>query len=328
MNRLRNSLDRDRDDSGMTLVELLVTSTVLVVLLGMVFVSITMVDGMSGSVSSQYQEFQQALPAMAPFHSLFAAEVEPAPTVGGVPTPGFASIGNFSTTFYANVGTAYDNTVSCASGTCATGGTTAGPVKIVAIELDANGNPATACSASSPCSFQMRMYHPLTGVVAPGVSSCPGVSPTGTACQYSTNYRLMANVLNVVNDPSSVDAHGAQNDQIFSYTIQDMGGTFGLTTYPALTVTLAPGEVQNQQVTGLSGLAIQSLVTCTAPTANYPTVASACPADAVQSVSVQLKVEKPGTPINEAQVNNLVVYRYAQSPGSTTAPYQYTPTVG
>jgi hypothetical protein len=337
MNRLRGALDRQRDDAGMSLVELLVTSTVLIILMGMVFLSITMVEGLSGSVSSQYQEFQQALPAMAPFHSLLAAEVEPAPTLAGVPTPGFSTIGNFSLTFYANIGTAYDNTVSCPSGqTCTSGGTTAGPAKIVA-ELDANGAPATVCSSSSPCTFQVRMYLPLTGLSAPGVSSCPGVG-TGPVCQYSpTNYRLLANVQDVVNDPSSLDGTGAQNDPIFGYTILDTGGTFGGTTYPPQAITLTPGQVQNPPlnppgITGLLALGYptdnQLLTTCAAPSANYPTPAIACPTDAVQSVSIDLQVAKPGTGTNGVQENNLVVYRYAQSPGSTTAPYQYSATVG
>jgi hypothetical protein len=336
MNRLRGALDRRRDDAGMSLVELMVTSTVLIVLLGMVFISITMVEGLSSSVSSQYQEFQQALPAMAPFHALLAAEVEPAPTAAGVPTPGFSSVGNFSLTFYANIGTAYDNTVSCPSGpTCTTAvGTTAGPAKIVATEVDASGNPATACSASFPCSFQVRMYLPLIGLSAPGVSSCPGVG-TGPACQYSpTNYKLLANVQSVVNDPSSVDGTGAQNDPIFGYTVLDTGGIFGGTTYPPQAITLTPGQVENNPpgITGLLALGYptdnQLLTACTAPSANYPTSAIACPADAIQSVSIDLQVAKPGTGSSGAQENNLVVYRYAQSPGSTTAPYQYSATVG
>ena len=341
MNRLRSALDRRRDDAGMSLVELMVTSTILIVLLGMVFISITMVEGLSSSVSSQYQEFQQALPAMAPFHALLAAEVEPAPSVppapnpDGVPTPGFSSVGNFSLTFYANIGTAYDNTVSCPSGqTCATGGTTAGPAKIVATEVDASGAaPPTACSASFPCSFQVRMYLPLIGLSAPGVSSCPGVG-TGPVCQYSSTYRLLANVQSVVNDPSSVDGTGAQNDPIFGYTVLDSGGTYSGTTYPPQAITLTPGQVENNPpgITGLLALGYptdnQLLTTCGAPSANYPTSAIACPADAIQTVSIDLQVAKPGTGSTGAQENNLVVYRYAQSPGSTTAPYQYSATVG
>ena len=144
-------------------------------------------------------------------------------------------------TFYTNVGTSYDNTTSCPSGqSCTTGGTTAGPAKIVAIEVDASGATATTCSASFPCTFQLRMYLPLTGLTAPGVSSCPGVG-TGPTCQYPTTYRLLANVQNVVNDPSSVDGNGNQNDPIFGYTILDPGGTFNGTTYPAQAITLTAG---------------------------------------------------------------------------------------
>ena len=342
MSPLSRSMDRfhDRDDAGMSLVELLVTSTVLIVLMGMVFVSVAMVQRLSTSVSSQFQEFQQAIPAMAPFHGLLAAQVEPAPMSAGVPTPAFAALGNFSMTFYSNVGTTGNNTVSCPSGqTCPNGGTTAGPAKIVAVELDGNGNPVTAttvCSAAHPCSFQLRMFLPLTGLTAPGVSSCPGVG-TGPTCQYGTDFRLLANVQSVVNDPSSMDpVTGLQVDPnvpvspIFRYTLLDTGGIFSGTTYAPQSIALTPAQVQTQRFTGLNamGSQTQSLSTCAAPDGNYPTPATACPADAVQSVNIDLRIGKPGTGSNGTQENSLVVYRYAQSPGSTTAPYQYSSAVG
>jgi hypothetical protein len=349
MTRVRRVMDRRRDDSGMTLVELMVTSTVLMVLMGMVFVSLTMVESLSTSVSSQYQEFQQALPAMAPFHGILAAEVEPAPPVNNVPTPPFASIGNFAITFYSNIGTSFDNTTSCPNGqSCASGGTTAGPARIVALELDRSGNPVTAtttCTAAFPCSFQVRIYLPLTGLTAPGESSCPDVG-TGPTCQYGTTYRLMANVQNVVNNPASLDpVTGAQADPsvpvspIFGFTLLDAGGLYQPTgvTYPAQAITLTPAQVQTQQLTGLAVLGYPAdsqwlsqlgIPVCAAPSANYPTVATACPADAVQSVSIDLRIAKPGTGINGAQENNLVVYRFAQSPGSSSAPYQYSKAVG
>lgn len=345
--------DRDLDDSGFTLVELMVTSTVLIILLGMVFVTLTMVESLSSSVSSQYQEFDQALPSMAPFHTLLAAEVEPAPMSGGVPTPGFGTppgftappgfvtsatpIGNFSLTFFANIGTAYGNTVSCPSGpSCATAtGTSAGPAMIQAVELGPDGiTPATACSAAAPCTLQVRMYLPLTGVTAPGVSTCPGVG-TGPTCQYGTGYRLLANVQDVVNDPSSLDGSGGPTSPIFSYTLMDPGGNYPPptgTTYRNQAITLSADEIASQQITGLAALGYptdtQSLTACAAPSASYPTMAVSCPADAVQSVTIDLQVAKPGTGVNGAQENSLVVYRYAQSPGSSTAPYQYSTTVG
>ena len=339
--------ERLRDDSGMTLVEVTVTSLVLVLLLGMVLVSVTMVESLSGNVSSQYQEFDQALPEMAPFHSLLAAEVEPAPPAGSVPTPGFASIGNFALTFYANVGTAYDDVAACPS-TCASGGTTAGPVKVVALELAQNGTPAispgTACNSVTPCSFQVRLYLPEVGLTAPGVSSCPGVG-TGPTCLYGTSYRLLANVPNVVNDPSDLNGDGSPADPVFGYTVFDAGGphTNALgqtTTYPDQAITLTSGMVQNQLITGLvadgypTDTQALSPGSCGAPSDAYPTAAVACPADAVQSVSIDLQLGEHGNATDGAngssanQESNLVVYRYAQSPGSSTAPFQYTAAVG
>jgi len=327
--------DRDLDDSGFTLVELTVTSFVLLLLLGMVFITFTMVEGLSAGISSQYQSFQQTLPAMAPLHSMLAAEVEPAPPVAGVPTPGFASLGNFNVTFYANIGTAFANTVSCPSGQTCTTGTTAGPAKIVGVLLGPDGvtpvTATTACNAANPCTFQLRMFLPVTGLTAPGVSSCPGVG-TGPACIYPANYRLLANVQNVVNDPTAVDGSGNPTSPLFTYTMFDTGGTYLGTTYPDQAIVLTPGELAAQQLTGLSGLGYptdtQSLTACAAPSASYPTASIACPADAIQSVTVDLRVAKPGSGTNGGQENSLVVYRYAQSPGSTTAPFQYTATVG
>lgn len=322
-------LDRARGDDGMSLMELLVTSTILVVLLGLVMVSMTLINTISGSVTSQYQEFGQALPALAPFHSMLAAEVEPGPTDTGtgVPVPPFAAIGNFSMTFYANTGTAYGNTVSCPTGqTCTSGGTTAGPAKVVAQEFDGSGQPATSCSAARPCSLQLRLYLPVVGASSPGVSTCPGVG-TGPSCQWSPTYRLLANVLDVVNDPSTVDGSGAPTQPLFSYTVYD----------PLLNnaIALTSAEVQNQTMTGLSALGYlndtQSLAACDAPddSGAYPDpVSISCPGDGIQSVAIHLLVAKPGTNANTVVENNLVVYRYAQSPGAATAPYQYTTSVG
>ena len=106
------------------------------------------------------------------------------------------------------------------------------------------------------------------------------------------------------------------------------------TTYPPQAITLTPAEVENRQLTGLAALGypaggdVQPLSACAVASANYPTPAIACPADAIQSVSVDLQIAKPGTSTNQEQENNLVVYRYAQSPGSATAPYQYSATEG
>ena len=51
---LRTARDRyrDRDDAGMTMIELLITSTVLVILLGMVFISMDLINNVSTNVTS------------------------------------------------------------------------------------------------------------------------------------------------------------------------------------------------------------------------------------------------------------------------------------
>jgi hypothetical protein len=325
----------------MTLTEVLITSTVLVVLLGMVFGSLTLIENVSSNVSAQYQEFDQALPAMAPFHSLLAAEVEPGPTSNGqptgTPTPGFSSIGNFSVTFYANIGTAYGNVISCPSaGSCA--GTTAGPAMVQALELDSTGQTATSqtsCTTANPCSLQVRLFLPAMEPNNPGVSTCPGVStdPNATACVYPSNYRLMANVLGVVNSPKDLGINPADKP-IFTYTIFD--------PYLNQSITLTSAGVANQTITGLLSLgytndtATLAAADCAAPTNTPPPilappvlpVAISCPMDAIQSVGVDLQIAKPGSNANSTVDNSMIVYRYAQSPGSSTAPYQYSATVG
>ena len=290
----------------MTLIELMVTSTVLVVLLGMVFVSMNLINSVSSSVTSQFQEFDQALPAMAPFHSLLAAEVEPGPTDRNDADPrvrGFQSIGNFSMTFYANIGTAYDNTTSCPTGpTCTTGAPPPDRPR-----SSPRNSTAAGCSPATPCSRRQPVQPPAEDVPtgdrrgsAPGVSTCPGVG-TGPACQWSTDYRLLANVLDVVNNPSAVDGSLAPTEPIFSYTIFD----------PNLNQAIPPTsyEIQHQMLTGLSNLGYtvdtQSLSACDAPTSRtgsprwrstrWPSPARPTPSRASTSTC---RVAKPGTSAN------------------------------
>ena len=182
----------------MTLVELMIASTLLLVLMTAVMITMDMLNTVSNSVNAQYQEFQQALPALAPLQNLLRAEVEPGPpsTVNGnqIPQPGFQTIGNFSLTFFSDIGTAYNNVTSL--------GTTGGPAKVVALEVDATGNAvttATTCSTSSPCNFQVRQYLPI---ITAGVSQCPTANQGGTACTYPATYKVLVNVVGVVNNPA------------------------------------------------------------------------------------------------------------------------------
>ena len=363
MTRLLHTVrDRDRDDAGMTLVELLITSTILAVLLGMVFVSMDLINNVSTNVTSQYQEFDQALPALAPFHLLLAAEVEPGPSLdtsttpptpvavpnpNSYPQPDFAAIGNYSMTFYANIGTSRSNTVGCPTGqSCTSGGTTAGPAKVVAELLDSNGNSASYCSTAAPCILQVRLYLPTVGANGtPGAPTCPvvwGASDStvlSRTCTWSTSYSLLADVQDVVNNPQA-------GQPIFTYTVLDPGGNYpvgcvtgttGCSTYTDQAITLTPNMVQNLLMTGLNAdgypsdtqsLDPSNAQSCAPVSASYPTVGAACPLDNIQSVGIDLMVAKAGAGAGGTVENSLVVYRYAQSPGASTAPYQYSETQG
>ena len=283
----REALERRRsmDDSGMTLVELLIASTLLLVLLTAVVITMDMLNTVSNGVTAQYQEYDQALPALGPLQSLIRAEEEPGPVTGGVLQPGFASVGNFSLTFYADIGTAYNNVTSA--------GTTGGPAEIVAQEVDASGNPvttATTCSITSLCRFQVKQY--LPDIVA-GVSQCPIAG--GSGCTYTSPPRLLVNVLGVVNNPA-LPPTSAPTQPIFTYNVFTPGGTGA----------------------NLSTAQVQSGLSCTG------TTPATCPADFIQSVSVELMVARKGAGTNGTVDEQTIVYRYAESPGASTYPYQYT----
>jgi hypothetical protein len=318
----------------MTLTEVLLASTLLVVVLTLVGITMNLVTNISGTVTSQYQEYDQALPALAPLQTLLRAQVEPAAVSGGVPTPPFAQYGtaslNFAVQFYSNIGTAYNNLTAA--------GTTAGPAKIVALELDQSGNPVTSsthCTSSSPCSFQVRRYLP---VVNSGISTCP-VAIDGSAgpCQYPATYTLITNALRVVNDPSNVSG-GAPQQPVFTYSFFDPDWPNPLST--GTSILLSALEVENNSITGLDSAQYNSYPTatqtlagptaCAATSGRYPTRAIACPLDAIQSVGIDLMVASPGSGPNGTVENQTVVYRYAATGTSSNLiyPYQFTSAAG
>ncbi len=279
----------------MTLVELMIASTLLLVLMTAVMITMDMLNTVSNSVNAQYQEFQQALPALAPLQNLLRAEVEPGPpsTVNGkqIPQPGFQTIGNFSLTFFSDIGTAYNNVTSL--------GTTGGPAKVVALEVDATGNAvttATTCSTSSPCNFQVRQYLPI---ITAGVSQCPTANQGGTACTYPATYKVLVNVVGVVNNPA-LPPTSAPTQPIFIYNVFDPNAGTGY---------------------NLTSAQVQSGVTCAAPT-GVQTVVQSCQNDYIQSVGVELMVARKGAGTNGTVDEQTIVYRYAKSPGASVYPYQ------
>lgn len=363
--------NRHRGDAGFSLTELLIASTLLVVLLTVVMITMSVFSSVSDNVTSQYQEYDQAIPALAPLQALLRAEVEPAPSAypnadaynysattppSQTPTPGFGtstigSIGNFSLIFYANIGTAYNNVTSVTTTTVAsptttttiptTGQNSAGPVMIVAGEYDQNGQAVTSsssCTVSSFCSFQVREYLPQLN--SDGTPTCPVGSEPGPGCTYNmAKYTLISNVLDVVNNPDTSVSDPPANP-IFNYSIIDpitdtsMSPTPANVESPTQSFTVPAGEISNLADANLgatqdnpvgvnyTGVATStSLGSCTLPTASLPTIALSCPADAINSVGIDLMVGVKGAGSDQVD-NETVVYRYPADSGSTYYPYQ------
>ena len=272
----------------------------------------TLLSTISENVSTQYQEYDQIIPALGSFQSLLRSEVEPAAPSNGLPTPGFYSVGNYSVTFYAKIGTSQNNVTSA--------GVSAGPALIVAGEYNAAGTAAaTSCTVTTTCSFQVRQYLPIVtgGVAQGGNGSCSFALPTPTytlpTCAYPATYKLVANVGDVINNPNaaittSTPGHPG-NPPIFTYGVNTTGVSGVPTPDP-------PYLLSTTQLTNQTGLA------CTANSG------ASCPLDYIQSVGVDLIVGKKGSGNNGYVENQSIVYRYPESSGSTTFPFQYTGTWG
>ncbi len=316
----------------MTLVELLIASGLLVVLLTIVLVTYTTFLNIGTEVFAQNSEFDQVSPAINVVQPLLRAEVEPGPSdnpnnAGGGPVPGFgvdnlsktsgniSGIGNFTLTFYANVGTIGG------ANACPTGpSTVCGPAKIVAEETTSGGTATATCSTADPCNFQVKEYLPIQST--PGVSTCPFPSKSTAVCQYGSSYRLIDNVSGVVNDPSQ------SGQQLFSYDLFD----------PKIDATLAltPADVTSGSVsvTGtpfakdLSGTSTLSLTTCTKPNGTYLDVAASCPADAIQSVTIDLIVDQKGSGTNGSTETQVITYRDQGNSVAPDLPFQYSKNVG
>jgi prepilin-type N-terminal cleavage/methylation domain-containing protein len=322
---------RHRDDAGFSLTELLIASTLLVVLLTVVMISVSLVSSVTDNVTSQYEEYDQAIPALAPLQSLIRAEVEPGPATGtGAPTPGFGAITNSSLTFYANIGTAYGDVDSA--------GSTAGPAEIVAEEIASDGqtvaSPTTSCTVTQPCSFQVREYLPklsnVNGVLYPtcpvfdaGINAANPQVPTEASpnnqvpigpCLYRSSYTLVSNVLDVVNSPLA-------NQPIFTYSVLDSTNSLNFTLTPTEVQT---GTIQLNQHPGYpSNAPSLQLNSCSAPGGSYPT----CPLDAIQSVGIDLWIAVKGAGSQKVD-NDSVVYRYPEPSPNASYPYQYSTTTG
>jgi len=287
---------RRRGDDGLTLVELMVAFTALLVLFGLMGSVLSTYLSAGTTVTSSYTATDQLLPSSIIIQRLLRSQVEPAPTltttVAGacgatnVPCPAFppATVGSYSTTFYANVGSAQGAN---------------GPAKIVM-----GLSTPTQCAG---CKFPTAQF---TVTEFPAASGCPTTLTATTQCTFSASGTRLVTVNNVTNGLTLCSGTltlspcpGGVGGPIFTYNTLD--------PYSATYTPNAGGTPSATPAGAPSGI-LPNFATCAAPTTNGngdPT-SSNCPADTIQSVQVDLQVQVQGAPMQE---NSFSVYRLSSS---------------
>jgi prepilin-type N-terminal cleavage/methylation domain-containing protein len=290
---------RARGDDGMTLVELMVAMTLLIVLLTIVTVSLSAYLTTSTNVLSSYRSTDELLPTSVIIQRLIRSEVEPAPTPAAsvavphpTPTPGFALT---STSPYSSPPIATQPGVSPAQPTVAWSPSTV-PMSVNSMSFYANvgdpNGPAEIVMAEtanpypcSGCTFPTSTF--TVTQISAAAGTCPGVS-SGSACSYPSTSptKQILSIPDVVN--------GTTAAPIFTYTLFHAG----------IPETVATANIAALNSTGCTG------------SANLTT---SCPADDLQSVAVDLRIHIRGTPTAE---NEFTVFRLSSSS------YLYSPLVG
>ena len=276
----------ERGDEGLTLVELLVAFTALMVLLGIMGNVLTTYLSAGTTVTSSYAATDQFLPNSIIIQRLLRSQVEPAPTLtttvagacgaASVPCPSFvpAAVGSYSTTFYANVGSTQGAD---------------GPAKIVM-----GLSTPTQCAG---CKFPSAQF---TVTEYPAVSGCPSTLTATTQCTFSAAGTRLVTVGNVVNGLTlSGGTPVLSATPIFTYNTLD--------PYNA-TYTAGAGGTPSAAPAGAPTGILPGFASCAAPTTDAggnPT-SSNCPADTIQSVQIDLQVQMQGAPMQE---NSFSVYR-------------------
>ncbi len=209
-----------RDDSGVTLVELMVAMTVFLVLITITFPVLNTFFSVDNSVAKTVTSVNQILPATTTLERFLRSAVQPAPatvvTAGlpGIPVPMFAPVtGSAPTTYQMNPNSlAFYSNVGDANGPELVVATTTGPVKglytltITTQQADANTCPGTGSSMSSTA---------------------------GATCKYTLNPKKIVATISSITNGSASDAN-----PIFQYSIA--ANSDGTPAYPAST-TAAQG---------------------------------------------------------------------------------------
>ena len=281
-------------DDGLTLVEMLVAFSALMILFTISGTVLTTYLTAGNTVISKYSSTDQFLPSQVIIARLLRSQVEPAPTpstgttacssAANVPCPAFltASVGTYSMTFYANVG-----------------GTAGqyGPAKIVMAETTPQKNNSFWTST-----FMVTEYPALQS------PACPTAVNATNSCTWSGTGTVLVDIHNVVNGAATVASPVTACGQTDTTPLcQASTPIFTYNTLDPYASTYTPGAGGTPSAAGI----LPTFNSCGAPTysGNVP-IKSNCPADMIQSVGVDIEVQSAGSPYQE---NAYTVYRLSSS---------------
>jgi Tfp pilus assembly protein PilV len=185
----------ERDDRGLTLVELLISGILFVTVGTLATLSLDTFLNISNQVHSSYANTQQILPVSTNIQRLIRTVVEPGPQSGTPlkPVPPFqlGAISTTSVTFYANVGIA------------ATGTHPGRPAKVVAQLV---GTTFTVTSQLADA------------------DTCPSTTSPTAVCTFTANpAKRVASITNVVNSTYAT-APATAPTPVFSYVLLNAAG--------------------------------------------------------------------------------------------------------
>jgi hypothetical protein len=247
---------RDRDESGVTLIELAIVTLTLLILFAMTVPIVDTLFSTIARVNNTYINVNQLLPVSTNLQRFIRSAVEPGPTSGGVPVPAFVTgaLTPTSMAFYTNVGDAN------------------GPAKIVA-----------SCTASAPTTGVCNSNATFTVTEAKANSgTCP---PTGSACTWGTAKTLIS--------VTGVD-NANDNAPLFIYTLLLVTASSTTTTYSTSGVGSSCTGTYASGSAGLAACYYTNdnttFASCTSTGSTTGNVLANCPSAEVYAVSIDLQV--------------------------------------
>jgi hypothetical protein len=241
----------------MTLVEILVSMTVLMVILAMTTTVISTFYNQQTQLTASYSAFQQILPASTTLQQFFRTLTEPAPTAStGVPVPAFTPVSTSPASALKGPFNLSPNSATFATNL----GNPSGP-SLVTVTTTANTSPAGT--------------YTLTATVAsPTANTCPGTPETGnnlsstsTACTWSSTPTRAFQITDLTNGSATAAS------PVFQYTLSSSTTN---TPVPYTTAGVSPGSVW----TSTFG-------------ANSCTTTTSCPVTQIQTVTIDIEVQAP-----------------------------------